>query len=390
MRYTLKLVLAAVCILASASLVAQSVRRVKHAPLDDISDKGRLAVLEDALQYPPESRPIDSTYWALLHPWSVDTATRPMIPVATLREIAALRNAGVPRTDKAWSQIKIPASAPSYRFEMNKTILAGLADQLHARLVITGSGAHIDSAEVIGSTEFGSPNLGAVPFSCEASGGPCHFTWQAPSADKKYWGDLHLQVTVHVDGMPGHFVIGESFYSSPMVAGRFTGDFQDRLENGSLVIDAAVSVQSHMACFVSANLYSADSSTPLQHAERRMIVDPSMKTISFTFFGKIFRDYGDSGTFRVQDLQAQCKNLPYPPEWFLNQPAHQAEWEAFQKNPPASSKEPSRIYFDYDTHSFTTHSYPLTSFSDAEWQSPEKTRAIQSLKNSLAGLAAKQ
>jgi hypothetical protein len=54
MRYTLKFVLTAVCIMTSASLVAQSVRRVKHAPLGDISDQGRLAVLEDFLEYPPE------------------------------------------------------------------------------------------------------------------------------------------------------------------------------------------------------------------------------------------------------------------------------------------------------------------------------------------------
>jgi hypothetical protein len=275
---------------------------------------------------------------------------------------------------------------------MNKTILAGTQDQLQARLVITktgttdpAKGVHIVKAEVIGSREFGSPNLGTVPFSCGVSGAACTFTWHAPSADKQNWGDLHLQVSVTVDGIPDGFVIGESFYSSPMVAGRFTGDFQERLDNGSLVIDAGVSVQKHMACFVSANLYSAAGSTPLQHAERRMLVDPSMKTVSFQFFGKIFRHYGDSGAFRVQDLQAQCKNLPYPAEWFLDQAAHQAEWQAFQENPP-SIKEPGRIYFEYDTHSFVTRSYPLTSFSDAEWQSPEKTRALQSLRNALAAL----
>ena len=114
-----------------------------------------------------------------------------------------------------------------------------------------------------------------------------------------------------------------------------------------------------------------------------MIVDPSMKTVSFTFFGKIFRDYGDSGAFRLQDLQAQCKNLPYPAEWFIAPAAYQAEWEAFQANPPAT-QEPTRIYFEYDTHSFVTRSYPLSSFSDAEWQSPEKTRALQGLKQALA------
>ena len=53
-----------------------------------------------------------------------------------------------------------------------------------------------------------------------------------------------------------------------------------------------------------------------------MIVDPSMKTVSFTFSGKTFQAYGDSGAFRLQDVQAQCRNLSYPAEWFMDQTAH--------------------------------------------------------------------
>lgn len=53
-----------------------------------------------------------------------------------------------------------------------------------------------------------------------------------------------------------------------------------------------------------------------------MIVDPSMKTVSFTFFGKTFQDYGDSGAFRLQDVQAQSRNLSYPAELFMDQTAH--------------------------------------------------------------------
>jgi len=215
-----------------------------------------------------------------------------------------------------------------------------------------------------------------VPFSCDRTGLACVFTWRAPSAEKKYWGALTLRVTVAVDGRNERFVVGEDFYSSPMVAGRFTGEFQEELENGSLVVDAGVDVLKHMACFVRANLYSADAATPLQHVERRMLVDPSMKTISLTFFGKIFRDYGDQGKFRVQDLQASCENLPYPAEWFIDEAAHEREWREFQKNPPATD-EPARIYFEYDTYSYTTRSYPLGAFSDAEWQSPEKTQVLE-------------
>jgi len=370
--------------LIPAGLQAQAQREVKHPSLGDGTIQGRLAVLEEYYQYPPGSKAIDSSYWDYLHPWNVEIQPKAMISQDTLNQIATLRLAGV-GNDAIANQLhsQLQASPFLAQFDMNKTILAGTDDQLQARLTITsrrGSdpspAIHVKSAELIGSPEFGSPNLGGVPFSCDTTGPACTFVWQAPSAEKKYWGALTLRVTLTVDGSKDSFVVGQGFYSSPMVAGKFTGKFQERLENGSLVVDAGVEVQRHMACFVRANLYSAGDGTPLQHVERRMLVDPSMKTISLTFFGKIFRDYGDQGAFRVQDLQAACQNLPYPAEWFIDQAAHEAEWREFQKNAPATH-EPRRIYFGYDTHSFTTRSYTLSAFSDAEWQSPEKTQILE-------------
>lgn len=383
--------LALVCGTAIAAK-AQTGRTVKHAPLGDLSPAGRMAVVKEYLQYPPESTPIDANYWDLLHPWSVSTTMHTMIPAQTILQAQTLEKSGVsPEQAVRQAQALMPSSLPTYQFEMNKTILAGTQDELQARLAISGAtGVHVSKAEIVGSAISGSPNLGSVPYSCENAGSVCTFQWRAPSADKKYWGSLRLQVTVAVGGFQDPFVIYESFYSSPIVAGSFTGQFQEKIDNGSLVIDAGVAVQAHMACFVSANLYSADSGTPLQHAERRMLVDPSMKTVSFTFFGKIFRDYGDQGAFRLQDLQARCQNLPYPAEWFIDQDAHQVELEAFQKNPPAFN-EPTRIYFEYNTYSYTTGSYALGAFSNAEWQSPEKTatwEAYRKATTTAAGSAA--
>lgn len=374
-------VLALLCgIIPLAKGQTQTERYVKHPSLGDGTVQGRLAVLEEYYQYPPGSKAIDSSYWDYLHPWSVETQPRPMISQEAVGQIALLQSAHV-NDDVIANQVQsyLQTSTMRYHFEMNKTILAGTSDQLQARLTVTSEGNpipfHVISAEIIGDQVFGSPNVGAVPFSCATTGLACTFTWQAPSADKKYWGALSLRVTSTVDGNKDQFVVGEDFYSSPMIAGRFTGKFQEKLENGSLVVDAGVEVQKHMACFVRANLYSAGNGTPLQHVERRMLVDPSMKTISFTFFGKIFRDYGDQGTFQVQDLQASCENLPYPAEWFIDEAAHEAEWREFQKNPPATH-EPTRIYFEYATYSYTTRSYALSAFSDAEWQSPEKKQIL--------------
>jgi hypothetical protein len=170
-----------------------------------------------------------------------------------------------------------------------------------------------------------------------------------------------------------------------MVAGKFTGAFQERLVNGSLVIDAGVSVQKRMACFMSANLFSADKGVPTHYVERRLIVDPTMKTVSFTFFGKIFRDFGHQGAFRLQDLKGQCENLAYPPEWFIDSTTYEAELLEFANNPPPTS-EPGRIYFAYNQLTYTTRRYANSAFSDREWTSQERQSKLDLLKKAAADL----
>jgi hypothetical protein len=276
---------------------------------------------------------------------------------------------------------------------MNKTILTGTRDELDARLTVTpasiSNGApriHVIKAEVVGDAYFGSPSLGNVPFSCDTTSPACTFRWRAPAEQKQYWGALELQVTLTLQGSADEFVVRQGFYSSPMVAGKFTGDFHERIENGSLLVDAGVSVQKRMLCSVSANLYSADKEAPTHHATRRLIVDPSMKTITFTFFGKIFRDYGHAGAFRLQDLKAQCDNLAFPPEWLLDMRAHQADLQQFQDHPP-TTREPIYIYFKYNDFTYKTRAYANSVFSNAQWQSPERTQHIEFLKKAAVKLA---
>jgi len=359
--------------------------------LDDASARGSLAMFTDFAKYPPESRPLDSSSWDLLHPWLTESSSMSLLPVGTVRQLETLQNSGL-SDDQIAQRVTIPSSLPRYEFDVNKTILAGTQDTLRAELTVTPADQasapphiHIVKTELTGDDYLGSPALGSVPFSCDAVKPVCTLQWTAPSADKKYWGALQLDVTLTVDGTSDEYLARQSFYSSPMVAGRFTSNFNDHLENGSLVIDVGVNVLKRMACFVSGNLYSVDKEIPAAFAQRRLIMDPSMKSISLTFFGKIFRDYGYQGTFRIQDLKAQCENLPYPPEWFMDSPAHQAELQAFQNNQPATM-EPPRIYFEYSEYSYVTHAYSNASFSDEEWQSPAKTRKLDLLKKAAADL----
>jgi hypothetical protein len=361
-----------------------------QAPLNDASGKGTLTAYERFATYPPDSRPLNTWNWDLLHPWSVDTSPLPMISSRVVRQAQSMQASGMGE-EEAWSRV-MPTSFPNYQFEVNKTVVAGTQDEFRARLRVTadrGTGAplhfQVTKAELIGDRQFGSPHLGSVPVSCEATEPVCTFTWKASAPSREFWGVLELQATVTVEGIDDEFVVRQSFYSSPMVAGRFTGSFRERIDNGSLVIEAGVKVQKRMACFLSANLFSVDKEAPTHHVERRMIVDPSMKTVSFTFFGKIFRDFGHEGGFRLQDLKGQCKNLAYPPEWFVDSLAHQAELEDFARNAPATS-EPSRIYFQYNNFTYMTRRYSNSIFSDKEWTSPEKDRKLGALRRAAEEL----
>lgn len=374
----------------SQAAIGQAQSNAGQSPLNDASGRGSLAVYKDYAKYPPDSRPLSSSNWDLLHPWLTETSSLPMIPSQVARQMDSLRASGLP-ADEVWRSVAMPP-LPRYQFEMNKTILAGTQDVLKARLTVTPpSGSNtplrirITKAEVIGDEDFGSPHLGKAAFACRGDEPVCTLQWRAPAPQKQYWGALDLVVTVAVEGVADSFVIRQPFYSSPIVAGKFTGSFQERIDSGSLVIDAGVQVQKRMACFVSANLFSVDQQIPTHHAERRMIVDPSMKTISLTFFGKIFRDSDHEGAFRLQDLKAECQNLAYPPEWFMDSVAHQSELAAFQSHPPAT-REPTQIYFAYNDYTYTTERYSGGTFSSQEWQSPESTRKMEALKKAAKEL----
>ncbi len=372
---------------ASGQTVAQN-----PAPLEDASLAGTLAAYQAATQYGPESRALHVENWDLTHPFLTESPSLPLISSASLHELESQRDSGLTE-QQILSKLKSPSSLSTYQFEMNKTILTGTRDELSARLTVTSASnsnavprIHVIKAEVIGDSYFGSPNLGTVPFSCETITPVCTFRWRAPSEQKQYWGSLELQVTLTLQGSADEFVVRQGFYSSPMVAGKFTGDFHEQLQNGSLLIDAGVSVQKRMLCSVSANLYSVDKEVPTHHTTRRLIVDPSMKTITLTFFGKIFRDFGQEGTFRLEDLKAQCDNLAFPPEWAVDIRAHQAQLQAFQDHPPAT-REPIYVYFKYNDFTYTTRAYANSAFSDAEWQSPERTQRIEYLKKAAVKLA---
>jgi len=328
--------------------------------------------------YPPDSRPLHRANWDLLHPWKVDTQPLPMLPADLMRQVSKLRAAHASESEiqKRFSDNPNLGKGPRFVFDSNKSIITGTEDEYVASLSILDKDQKklkysVTMAEMTGDSLFDSLRLGGVEYSCnnEEQNFSCVFKWKNPAKEKKYWGQLTLTFTASVQGLSDELQGQQTFYSSPMMAGRFTGHFNEELNDGSLVVHTGIEVFSHSLCSVSANLYSLDENIPTHHAERRMIVDPSMSEIDFTFFGKIFRDNGYEGRFKVADLKGQCENFPFPPEWALDTSgAHaQAITDAGQKPP-----EPTQIYFEYNTLSHVTENYSLASFSSQEYDSSEK------------------
>jgi hypothetical protein len=135
-----------------------------QAPLNDASGKGTLTAYERFTQYPPDSRPLNTWNWDLIHPWSTDTSPAPMIPSRVVGQAESLRASGVPE-DEAWRRVT-PASLPQYQFELNKTIVAGTDDELRATLRVTAGPDsetrvrfQVAKAELFGDQDFGSPHL---------------------------------------------------------------------------------------------------------------------------------------------------------------------------------------------------------------------------------------
>src|SRR5689334_11713438 len=139
MRNDVRFALAALALCLSAGAPAKDQATQTDDPsqaaLDDASGLGTLSAYERFTQYPPDSRPLNTWNWDLIHPWSTDTSPAPMISSRVMSQAEALRASGVPE-DEAM-RAAMPATLPQSKFELNKTILAGTDDELRATLTVT-------------------------------------------------------------------------------------------------------------------------------------------------------------------------------------------------------------------------------------------------------------
>lgn len=345
-------------------------------------------------RYPHESRPLNARMKDLTEPWKVAFVRLPIVTDPALATensfkayLAEQKEAGKsPKQVQAELKTALKNSY-GYQFEANRhTLTAG--DELVVKLSVTSPAGDVVPVRIVdsqlkGDENFGTPALGSVDFNDEGSGADTRAedrvytaAWKLPGTDKKYWGNLELTVRAAVEGLKDEVVLRHHFYASPIVPAVFTGEFSERLENGSLVIDQVVDVKKECRFTIQANLYNVEEDVPTHWVTVQKVLSPGKQIVSFLFFGKIFRDGGHEGRFRMQNLRGTCDNLPFPVR-YLGDPAR-----VDQIVNAEPLKEPLLHYMPFTDLTFTTrNAYGAAVFSDQEWESDEKTSRLEALQS---------
>lgn len=141
----------------------------------------------------------------------------------------------------------------------------------------------------------------------------------------------------------------------------FTGRFLEKLENGSLYVDAEVESQREGAVQVAANLFAADGTTPVAESVVPAMLTRGRSWVRLEFYGLVFHDRGIPGPYVLKTLRG-----------FF----------------PSSSSGGRGAEFARFDGSHRTRSYTLEDFTAKEWDSPRKQAGLKAYEEELARLRA--
>jgi len=194
------------------------------------------------------------------------------------------------------------------------------------------------------------------------------------------WGDMELTVDFALpdENSPHIHQLKTHFFSSPQAPAKFTGNFRERLDKGSLIIQAELQVRLVGNYRLEANLLAADG-TPVAHARSEGKLGGGTQWAEFLFFGKVLRDSRQPGPYKLTGLRGQQLNLPINPE-MLSLPPEQVE----KILASTEQTEPIKRAIIPWIGEYRTEAYQLNQFSDAEWDSEFKRERIKELERLAA------
>jgi hypothetical protein len=152
-------------------------------------------------------------------------------------------------------------------------------------------------------------------------------------------GTHRIEAELEAKGTVGSAELAFFYTPASAVPARFTGEFDERIENGSLVVSAGVDVTRPGSFLIDANLFSAKGE-PVARSAFRGDLAKGARTIDLVFLGSLLRAKGAEGTYIVRQLRG-FRALP--------------------------GKSPNRELMPRNAPDHRTRRYTLEQFTDAPW-----------------------
>jgi hypothetical protein len=195
------------------------------------------------------------------------------------------------------------------------------------------------------------------------------------------WGDMELSVDFLIPEEKSSFIhrLKVHFFSSPEAPAKFLGKFNERIDNGSLIISAEINVRKPGPYRIEGILTTEDGQ-PIGHARVDSRLGGGSQWVDLLFFGKIFHDKGIPGPYKLAALHGAQQNLPISPE-ALTGPPDQVD-KLIQMTEQTEPIKRSMLPWQGD---YRTFAYTLKTFSFAEYDSEFKRERISELEKLAAG-----
>ncbi|MBI3395047.1 MAG: hypothetical protein HY042_04360 [Spirochaetia bacterium] len=311
-------------------------------------------------RYPADSRPLSKQMKDLLDPYSV-------APV----EHAAIEAAGPKRGER--SEYVYSWSGPTYLVTGKTPAVAYLS------VKDTRSGAAVPisvlSADVLSDARFGTIKIADASYSDDGAGNDKKaddktytFTWTPRPGQKSDWGEIALTVKFKTpDGKS--FEVTTGFNSTPDPPAVFTGEYRERLDQGSLYIGVEIDVRKPGKYIIEANLFA--DSDPMHWVYINRYLEAGKQFVDLPFFGLVFHDKDFSGgRLTLRELRGHRLNLPFDPRRL------DAMLERGESVPVTTEPFQEWITPSMKTYT-TTKSYSITDFSEKEYEGPDKENRLK-------------
>lgn len=190
------------------------------------------------------------------------------------------------------------------------------------------------------------------------------------------WGDMQLSLKFGIPAENSGFIhdMKVHFFSSPVTPATFTGNFRERIENGSLIIAVELDVRMPGRYTIEGNLFAAEDK-PIAHTKTDARLTGGKQMVDLLFFGKIFHERRSGGPYILKGLRGIQETSALDPE-LLNGPQDQVNrlLESLRTTEPDHRTVP-----EYEKE-ITTQAYKTQDFSDAEYDSDLKRERINELR----------